>query len=66
MVYMEQQLLPSKFIRISRSYIVSKDRVTAVANDGDQLGKIHLPIGVTYTEKVIQHIVGQSAIKRHV
>jgi len=63
---MEQQLPSSQFLRISRSYIVSKQRVTAVTNEGVQLGKIHLPIGVTYTERVMQNIIGGSAIKRHV
>lgn len=62
---MEQQLPSGKFLRISRSYIIHKEKVTAVSNEGVQLGKIHLPIGVTYTEKVVQHIIGQSAIKRH-
>jgi len=62
----EQQLPSSVFIRISRTYIVNKQKVSAVNTGSLQIGKISLPIGVTYTDIVIQSVVGDAAIKRHV
>ncbi|MBS1495938.1 MAG: response regulator transcription factor [Bacteroidetes bacterium] len=60
----EQQLPSDNFIRISRSYIVNKTKITSLDNDMVSLNKIQLQIGKTYAEDVIQTIVGGNTVKR--
>lgn len=61
----EQQLPANIFIRISRSHIVHKDKITALDHTHVQLNKIKLSIGKTYQEIVLQTIMGNQTIKRH-
>ncbi len=63
---LEQQLPASKFIRISRTQMVNKQKITAIDNSVLQLNKLQLSIGKTYTEQVIQSVVGTTAIKRFI
>jgi two-component system, LytTR family, response regulator len=63
---LEQQLPAAQFIRISRTHIVNKQKVTAVEADAVRLDKIQLPIGKSFTEAVVNHIVGTQAIKRFI
>ncbi len=63
---LEQQLPSSHFIRISRTHIVNKQKITALDNNIIALDKIQLPIGKTYTEHVMQSVLGNSAIKRFI
>ena len=49
-----EDLLPaSKFIRIQKSYIVSKNAITAVRKNSVFIGALELPIGENYKEAVI-------------
>lgn len=63
---LEQQLPGSHFLRISRSHIVNRAKITAVENAMIYIDKLRLPIGKTYSEEVVQAIIGNSAIKRFI
>ncbi|RYF88797.1 MAG: response regulator transcription factor [Chitinophagaceae bacterium] len=63
---MEQQLPASKFIRISRTHMVNKDKITAVDSNFVSLNKIQLPVGKTYADAVQQAVVGSNAIRRFI
>jgi two-component system LytT family response regulator len=63
---LEQQLPANIFIRISRSHLVNRQKVTAVDTDAVHINKIQLPIGKTYAETILQAIVGNQAIKRFI
>lgn len=63
---LEQQLPTTQFLRISRTHIVNKQKVTAVEADAVRLDKIQLPIGKSFTEAVVNSIVGTQAIKRFI
>lgn len=49
---LEEQLPSSKFIRIQKSYIVSKDYITAVRKNSIFLGKLELPVGENYRDSL--------------
>ncbi len=49
---LEDQLPSSKFIRIQKSYIVSKDSITAVRKNSIFIGATELPIGENYKDGV--------------
>jgi DNA-binding LytR/AlgR family response regulator len=63
---LEQQLPASVFIRISRTHMVNKQKVTAIDTDLVHISKIQLHIGKTYAETVVQNIIGNQAIKRFI
>lgn len=48
----EEELPPSGFIRIHKSYIVSKDAITAVKKSSVFIGEHELPVGDLYREAV--------------
>lgn len=49
-----EEQLPSAFIRIHKSYIVSKDSITAVKKNHIYMGTIELPVGDSYKDAVEQ------------
>ena len=49
----EEQLPPSMFIRIQKSYIVSKQHITSIRKSSVFIGAIELPIGDNYKEVVL-------------
>jgi DNA-binding LytR/AlgR family response regulator len=49
---LEDLLPPSNFIRIQKSYIVSKDEITAVRKNSVFIGAIELPVGENYKDAV--------------
>jgi len=63
---LEQQLPAADFIRISRTHMINRKRITAIDSTSIMLDKIQLPIGKTYSENVLQAVVGNSAIKRFI
>lgn len=63
---LEQQLPASTFLRISRTHMLNKKKITAIGADVVVLDKIQLSIGKTYVEMVMQQIVGDKVIKRFV
>jgi DNA-binding LytR/AlgR family response regulator len=50
----EEQLPSSMFIRIQRSYIVSKEFITAVRKNSVFIDRLELPVGEQYKEAVLQ------------
>ncbi|MCW3113826.1 MAG: DNA-binding response regulator [Segetibacter sp.] len=48
----EEQLPASRFLRIQKSYIVSKDFITAIRKNSVFIGAMELPIGDNYKEGV--------------
>ena len=63
---LEQQLPAQQFIRVSRSHLINRQKVTAVDSDAVYLNKLQLPIGKTYAEDVMNAIIGNQAIKRFI
>lgn len=62
----EQQLPGQIFLRISRTHIVNKNKITAIDSGMIILGKIQLPIGKTYTDIVLKAVIGNTAVKRFI
>lgn len=62
----EQQLPSSFFLRISRTHIVNKDKITALETGMLMLDKLQLPIGKTYNDIVMKSVVGNAAVKRFI
>ncbi|MBC7937029.1 MAG: response regulator transcription factor [Rhizobacter sp.] len=62
----EQQLSAAVFLRISRTHIVNKDKITALGTGMIALGKLQLPIGKTYTDTVMKAVIGNTAVKRFI
>lgn len=49
-----EQLPPQQLIRIHRSFIVSRNRISAFGASGVEIGEIQLPIGRSYKEVVMK------------
>ncbi len=62
----EQQLPASVFLRISRTHIVNKDKITALETGMILLDKLQLPVGKTYNDIVMKAVVGNAAVKRFI
>ena len=48
-----EEILPANFIRIHRSFIINKSKITAYTNHDVELGKKEIPIGVSYKKEVL-------------
>lgn len=48
-----QQLPPTLFLRVHRSYIIALDKITAYTAVDIEIGNIEIPIGVSYKELVV-------------
>ena len=62
----ELQLPSSDFIRVARTHIVNKQKITSIDTNTVMLGKIQLNIGKTYADSVLQTVMGGSTIKRFI
>lgn len=62
----EQQLPAAVFLRISRTHIVNKDKITALETGMIMLDKLQLPVGKTYNDIVMKAVVGNTAVKRFI
>ena len=60
MVEMENILPSGQFLRIHKSYIVAIAHIKAVFGNSIDMGKIMLPIGLNYKEKVMGFIAGKT------
>jgi DNA-binding LytR/AlgR family response regulator len=49
----EDQLPATQFIRIQKSYVVSKNFITAIRKNSVFLGTTELPIGENYKDAVV-------------
>jgi two-component system, LytTR family, response regulator len=63
---LEQQLPAALFLRISRTHIVNRQKVTAVEADAVRIDKLQLPVGKSFAEAVVSSIIGTQAIKRFI
>lgn len=54
---MEEMLPKNKFIRISKSYIVNKQKVEAFDNKDVNIGSTELAIGLSYREQVLNTLL---------
>ncbi len=51
-----EKKLPKYFLRTHRSYIVNKDKITAYTAHDIEIGKLEIPIGVSYKKQVIENL----------
>jgi len=52
-----ENLLPSdKFLRVHKSYIINKDKVSALSGNELEITKVKIPIGKTYKEVVLEKV----------
>ena len=51
-----EEKLDSRFLRVHRSYIVNKQKITAYTKQDIEIGKIEIPIGDFYKANVIKHL----------
>lgn len=49
---MEKKLPPGQFIRIHRSYIINRSKITAITNQDVELGNVEIPVGENYRKKI--------------
>lgn len=61
---LELQLPAQVFMRISRTHIVNKKKITAVDRQAVHLQNIQLPVGKAHSDAVLAGIVGHQAVKR--
>ena len=59
MVEMENILPSGQFLRIHKSYIVAIAQIKAVFGNSIDMGKIMLPIGLNYKERIMSFISGK-------
>lgn len=63
---LNQQLPQTQFIRISRTHIVNKQKITSIETKSLLIDKIQLFIGKTYSESVVPAVIGNAAVKRFI
>lgn len=61
---LEQQLPFHQFVRVSRTYLINKSKVSAIEGDLLYIGKIQLSIGKSYADSAVKSILGNQVIKR--
>jgi two-component system, LytTR family, response regulator len=62
----ESQLKNTVFVRISRTHIINKEKVTGLDSSFIMLNRIQLSIGKTYVEDVMKTIMGDNTLKRFI
>lgn len=62
----ELQLPAYNFLRISRTHIVNKQKITALSSGSVLLNKIELNMGKAYVENTTSEIIGNTGIKRFI
>lgn len=53
---LEQELPADKFMRVHKSYIVNKGEVSALEGNQVHVGKVKIPIGTSYRERVLAEL----------
>ena len=53
---LEAKLPSEEFIRVHRSYIVRKNKIESISDDGISIGKEHIPVGRTYKKELNNNI----------
>jgi len=54
-ISMIEQRLPDNFLRVHRSFIVAKDKITAYTQHDLEIGKLQIPIGRNYKTVVLKN-----------
>jgi two-component system, LytTR family, response regulator len=62
---LELQLPAEYFLRISRTHMVHRAKITAINNTHVMMDKLHFSIGKTYVARVTEEVLGNKAIKRY-
>lgn len=57
--HFEEALPKERFLRVHRSFIVAKDKITAHSADGLDIGKVPIPVGRMYKLAVEKEILGR-------
>ena len=57
--HFEEVLPADRFLRVHRSFIVARDKITAHSNDGLDIGKTPIPVGRMYKLAVEKAILGK-------
>lgn len=57
--HFEEVLPKERFLRVHRSFIVAKDKITAHSADGLDIGKVPIPVGRMYKLAVDKEILGK-------
>jgi len=50
-----EQRLPDNFLRVHRSFIVARDKITAYTQHDIEIGKLQIPIGRNYKTIVVKN-----------
>lgn len=58
MTHFEETLPPERFLRVHRSFLVAKDKISAFSADGLEIGKITVPVGRLYKMNVEKAVLG--------
>ncbi len=61
---LEQQLPATHFVRISRSHMANKHKITSLDHTTVSLNKLQLAVGKTYADNLINAVIGNTAVKR--
>jgi len=51
-----EPLLDERFLRVHRSYIINRDKITAYTNHDIEIGKMEVPIGESYKGEVVARL----------
>ncbi len=51
-----EKKLPSHFLRTHRSYIVNSNKITAFTAQDVEIGKLEIPIGISYKQNVLEQL----------
>ena len=63
---LDLQLPPAVFVRISRTHMINKEKITSFDSNTITLNKLQFNIGKTYTENVMQSVIENNLIKRFI
>lgn len=58
MTHFEETLPPERFLRVHRSFLVAKEKISAFSADGLEIGKITVPVGRLYKLNVEKAVLG--------
>lgn len=58
LTHFEETLPPERFLRVHRSFLVAKDKISAFSADGLEIGKITVPVGRLYKMNVEKAVLG--------
>lgn len=53
-----EELLPSSFLRVHRSFIINSSKITAFTHQDIEIGDKEIPIGTSYKRAVLEQLKG--------